>query len=85
MPTQSSARCLCTTFSHALSSCIFIFCVAFTYISIQVYIVKDGALRGVPDGDTFLSMGYSFEKIMVVGDKEVEALWVGDALPRKVG
>eukprot|EP01032_Pedospumella_encystans_P008576 gene8576-10162_t len=51
----------------------------------QVYIVKEGALRGVPDGDTFLALGFSFEKIMVVGDKEVEALWIGDPLPRKIG
>jgi len=50
-----------------------------------VYIVKEGALRGVPDGDTFLAMGHTFENIMVVGDKEIEALWVGDQLPRKVG
>lgn len=51
----------------------------------QVYIVKDGALRGVPDGDTFLAMGYTFEGIMVVGDKEVEGVWHGDMLPRIAG
>jgi len=50
-----------------------------------VYIVEEGALRGVPDGETFLAMGFSFEKIMVVGDKEVEALWIGEQLPHKSG
>ena len=48
----------------------------------QVYIVKEGALRGVPDADTFFAMGHTFEKVMVVGDKEIEALWHGDMLPR---
>lgn len=51
----------------------------------QVYVVKEGALRGVPDADTFIAMGFSFEKVMVVGDKEVEALWIGDPLPRIAG
>lgn len=51
----------------------------------QVYVVKEGALRGVPDADTFMAMGHSFERVMVVGDKEVEALWIGDPLPRIAG
>jgi hypothetical protein len=51
----------------------------------QVYIVKDGALRGVPDADTFFAMGFTFETVMVVGDKEVEAVWQGDSLPRIAG
>ena len=51
----------------------------------QVYVVKDGALRGVPDPDTFYAMGFTFEQIMVVGDREVEAVWHGDMLPRIAG
>jgi hypothetical protein len=48
----------------------------------QVYLVKDGILRGVPDMDTFGALGLQLERIMVVSDKEVEAVRVGDLLPR---
>lgn len=51
----------------------------------QVFIVKQGALRGVPDADTFIAMGFTFDKVMVVGDKEIEAVWQGDMLPRIAG
>ena len=48
----------------------------------QIYVVQKGVLRGVPDMDTFIAMGLQLEKVMVVGDKEIEALLVGDPLPR---
>jgi hypothetical protein len=49
----------------------------------QIYLVREGVLRGVPDLDTFVSLGFDLEKdVTVVSDKEVLLLRVGSLLPK---
>jgi len=49
----------------------------------QIYLVKGGSLRGVQDMDTFVSLGFDLDEVVVVSDKEVQLLKVGSPLPRQ--
>jgi hypothetical protein len=49
--------------------------------STQVYLVRDGQLRGFPNGRTFLAMGYDFEKVQVMYASERPNYDIGDMLP----
>ena len=48
----------------------------------QVYLIKDGILRGIPDLGTFQSLQLDLEKIKVLSDREMEVLIIGEPLPR---
>lgn len=47
----------------------------------QVYIVKGGALHGIPDLDTFYALGLKLDQIMVVEDFELEKIYVAEPIP----
>eukprot|EP00600_Ochromonadales_sp_CCMP1393_P010080 CAMPEP_0174957788 /NCGR_PEP_ID=MMETSP0004_2-20121128/2266_1 /TAXON_ID=420556 /ORGANISM="Ochromonas sp., Strain CCMP1393" /LENGTH=250 /DNA_ID=CAMNT_0016205935 /DNA_START=531 /DNA_END=1283 /DNA_ORIENTATION=- len=49
----------------------------------QIFLVKGGTLHGIPDLDTFMALGFDLEKdVLVVQDREVDALLIGDEVPR---
>ncbi|KAJ1435609.1 hypothetical protein B484DRAFT_393483 [Ochromonadaceae sp. CCMP2298] len=48
----------------------------------QIYLVEGGVLRAIPDMDTFTSLGFALDAVLVVGDQEVDAVLVGPPMPR---
>lgn len=48
----------------------------------QVYLVKDGVLRPIPDIGTFLGLKLDFEKVKVIESHEFERMIVGEDMPR---
>ncbi len=48
----------------------------------QVYLVKDGVLRPIPDIGTFMGLKLDFDKVKVIEPHEFESMIVGEDMPR---
>lgn len=48
----------------------------------QVYFVKDGVLRPIPNYDTFVAMKLDFRKVKVIDPAHMEFMMVGEDMPQ---
>ena len=51
----------------------------------QVYLYRDGKLRAIPDGHTFIALGLDFDQVVVLYNwkKKYQAASMGDAMPHQ--
>ena len=47
----------------------------------QIYVVENGEKRGIPSWDTFVSLGYSLNDLVVLTDFKIGAIPTGKDIP----